>query len=135
MADTFQCVLVTPERQVLDEAVSYASIPGWDGQVGLMHLRAPLLIKLGQGPMRIDTPAGQAKWFYVGGGFAQMKDDKLTVLTSESVPAEEVNVDTTQAALKEAEARIATADADVARKQREIARAKSLLEVASHRAG
>lgn len=139
MADSFRCTLITPEKQVLDAQVIYASIPGWDGQVGLMHLHAPLLIKLGDGTMRVDLapttekPQGGSKWFFVGGGFAQMKDDKLTVLTSESLDAEEVKPQDAEASLKEAEARVAISDADAAKKDRDLRRARAMIEIAKHK--
>lgn len=133
MATPFQCTLVTPERQVLDEPTSYASLPAWDGLVGIMHLRAPMVLKLGDGLLRLDNAQGQAKWYFVGGGFAQVKDDKLTILANESVGADEVNRADAEASLKEAEARVARSDDEIARKARQIRRAHALIELASHK--
>ena len=130
MAETFRCSLVTPERQVLDEECGYASIPAWDGQLGLMHQRAPLLAKLGDGALRLDLASGATRWFHVGGGFAQMKDNRLSLVTGEAVAAEEVSRTDAEASLKEAEARQARTDEEVAKKQRSINRAKSLLAIA-----
>jgi len=132
VAETFRCTLVTPEKQVLDEQVTYASIPAWDGQIGLMHQRAPLLVKLGDGLLRLDVPTGGAKWFFIGGGFAQMKDDKLSIVTGEAAAPEEVVVADAQAALKEAEARVAVTDEDQTKKQRALTRARALIELAGH---
>lgn len=133
MPDTFQCTVVTPEQQVFDEPVQYASLPGWDGQVGVMHNRAPLLVKLGDGPLRLDDPAGKSRWFFVGGGFAQMKDNRLTLLTSKATPAAAISEEEAKAALKEAEALIPTTDEGFARKDRDLTRARAMLAAASHR--
>ena len=130
MADSFQCTLVTPEQQLLDEQVSYASIPAWDGLVGVAPQRAPLAMKLGDGPLRLDLPDGESRWFFVGGGFAQMKDNKLSVLADEAVAPGEVNAEETAASLKEAEARVALADEEVLARRRQINRAKHLLVLA-----
>jgi len=130
VADSYQCTLVTPERQLLDEQVVYASVPAWDGLVGVAPQRAPLAIKLGDGPMRLDLPNGDSRWFFVGGGFAQMKDNKLSVLADEAVPADRIDTDEAQASLKEAEARVAIADDEVAQRRRQINRAKHLLALA-----
>ncbi|MCC7192849.1 MAG: F0F1 ATP synthase subunit epsilon [Phycisphaeraceae bacterium] len=129
MADAFRCSLVTPERQLFDEEVVYASIPAWDGQLGLMHQRAPLLAKLGSGPLRLDLAQGGSKWFFVGGGYAQMKDNNLSLVTGEARHTEEIVRAEAEAALKEAEARIARSDDEVARKESEIRRARGLIEV------
>ncbi|HAI13510.1 MAG TPA: hypothetical protein DCM28_17515, partial [Phycisphaerales bacterium] len=51
MATSFQCTLVTPERQLVDQPVTYASIPAWDGLMGVEPQRAPLMIKLGAGAL------------------------------------------------------------------------------------
>jgi F-type H+-transporting ATPase subunit epsilon len=78
---SFQCTLVTPEQQVLDELITQAIIPAHDGLVGILTDRAPLLVKLGAGPLRLDLPNKTSKEFKITGGVAQMKDNKLTILT------------------------------------------------------
>jgi len=132
VADSYECTLVTPEKQLLEEQVVYASVPAWDGLVGVAPQRAPLAIKLGDGPMRLDLPDGDSRWFFVGGGFAQMKDNKLTVLADEAVPADRINTEEARASLKEAEARVAIAEDEVAQRRRQIERAKHLISIAGH---
>lgn len=132
MADSFQCTLVTPEEELLDERVTYASVPGWDGLLGVAPMHAPLLLKLGDGALRLDFQQGGSRWFFVGGGFAQMIDNKLTLLTAEAVPAETIVRKDVEAAMKESEARVALSDEDVARKGREINRGRVMLELLEH---
>jgi F-type H+-transporting ATPase subunit epsilon len=78
----FSCVVVTPEQQVLDESLTQAIIPAADGLLGILTHRAPLLAKLGKGPLRLDLASGQKKTFRIEGGVAQMIDNKLTILTN-----------------------------------------------------
>lgn len=78
----FQCVLVTPEQQLLDETITQAILPAHDGLVGILTDRAPLLVKLGTGPLRIDQSGKPSRQFKVSGGVAQMKDNRLTILTT-----------------------------------------------------
>ncbi len=85
---SFQCVIVTPERQAADESVTQAIIPAHDGLIGILTDRAPLLVKLGAGPLRLDLAGGQHKIFKIKGGVAEMKENRLTVLTEEAVAAE-----------------------------------------------
>jgi F-type H+-transporting ATPase subunit epsilon len=131
VADSFRCTLVTPERQVLDEPVTYASIPAWDGQIGIMHDRAPLLARLGTGLLRLDASGG-TRWFAINGGFAQMKENQLSLVANEAVAADEVNRASADSALKAAEERTAVTDEEVARKERDIARARALIELSEH---
>jgi F-type H+-transporting ATPase subunit epsilon len=77
----FSCVLVTPEQQLLDESLTQAIIPAADGLLGILSNRAPLLAKLGKGPLKLDLASGQTRRFQIDGGIAQMKDNKLTILT------------------------------------------------------
>ncbi|HEX4056042.1 MAG TPA: hypothetical protein VHX86_17400 [Tepidisphaeraceae bacterium] len=77
----FSCVVVTPEQQILDESLTQAIIPASDGQLGILTYRAPLLAKLGKGRLRLDLASGQTRTFQIDGGIAQMKDNKLTILT------------------------------------------------------
>jgi len=127
MAQSLQCTLVTPEREVVDAEVTYASIPAWDGLQGVAPMRAPMLVKLGDGPLRLDFADGGSRWFFVGSGFAQVKDNRLSLLTSEAVPAGDIVRQDMQAALAEAQARVATTDEEVAKKTREVNRAKVML--------
>ncbi|HVX87134.1 MAG TPA: F0F1 ATP synthase subunit epsilon [Phycisphaerae bacterium] len=92
MPAPFKASLITPEAIVLETTVTQAQVPAFDGLVGIMHQRAPLLAKLGTGVLRLDTAsgAGGRQEFLVSGGYAQMKDDELTILTTEAIPAEKV---------------------------------------------
>ena len=126
MPDTFQCTLVTPQEQLLDGAVTYASLPAWDGQIGIAPSRAPLMVKLGQGALRLDFVEGGSRWFFLGGGFAQMKDDRLSLLTDEAIPAEQIVREEARAALEKAQGLSAHTQEDVSSRQRQIERAKAL---------
>jgi F-type H+-transporting ATPase subunit epsilon len=127
---SFKCTVVTPEQQVLDETITQAIVPGHDGKVGILTDRAPLLLKLGQGAMRIDLPSGQKRLYYVEGGVAQMKDNKLTILTQEATPAEQISAESARAELAEAEARRITDPASFEERQKQLARARARIEMA-----
>jgi F-type H+-transporting ATPase subunit epsilon len=102
----FQCVVVTPEEQVLSDSAQSAVITAHDGELGILTNRAPLLVKLGIGPMRVTTGKGQGpRVFLVEGGIAQMQDNRLTVLTTRAIPAEKIDPQAAQTELTEALAR------------------------------
>src|ERR1043166_5570294 len=122
----FQCVVVTPEEQVLDETVRQAILPAHDGQIGILTDRAPLLVKLGQGPLRLDLASGSAREMYVDGGVAQMKDNRLTVLTNEAIAPEAIDVAAARAEFAEASARRTTDQKSFDERQRKLQRARIL---------
>ena len=135
---SFQVVIVTPEQQVLDETVSQAIIPAHDGQIGILTDRAPLLVKLGQGPLKLDLASGQqgrggSRMFYVEGGIAQMKDNNLTVVTQMAVPAEEINAETARAEQAEASAQVPTDEKTREDRARRLKRASVMQEMAKNR--
>jgi F-type H+-transporting ATPase subunit epsilon len=126
----FQCVLVTPEQQVLDETVTQAIVPAHDGQIGILTGRSPLLVKLGTGTLRVDLSGGQQRFFFVDGGVAQMKENKLTILSTDAAPAGAINAETARAELAEAEARKPIDTKSAHDRQHQMARAKAKLAVA-----
>ena len=80
MAATFALSIVTPEQAVLETEATYANLPAHDGQIGILQNRAPLLTKLGTGTLETRLADGKSRRFDVSGGFAQMRNNKLTVL-------------------------------------------------------
>jgi F-type H+-transporting ATPase subunit epsilon len=113
VAKTFRCSIVTPTAAVLDEQVNYASFPAWDGQMGMMHGRSPLLTRLGIGSLRLDFPEGGSRWFLIDSGFAQVQDGNLTLLTENATPAERLSVQEAEAQLAEANARVVKGGRDL----------------------
>src|SRR5437588_12841223 len=101
----FQCVVVTPEQQLIDEPITQAIVPGHDGLVGILTDRAPLLMKLGIGALRIDRAGGAKSYYFVDGGVAQMKDNRLTILTTEAIASAELDAEAARAEDAEATAR------------------------------
>lgn len=131
MADAFRCSLVTPERPVLDADATYADLPAHDGQLGVMHNRAAMMIKLGVGPLRLELPEGGTRRFVLDGGFAQMKDNRLTLISEKAVAAEDIRRDEAQAALTRAQSLPMSSAAEVDRRRHDVAFAEQLVKLAS----
>jgi len=128
---TFHITVVTPEQQVLEGDYVYASIPAHDGQIGIAPGRAPLLVKLGDGPLRLDDQAGDTAWYFVEGGFAQMAVNKLTLLTDKATPADQIDTEAARQALEAARARMATDDEAIDRRLRDEDRARGQIHTAA----
>jgi F-type H+-transporting ATPase subunit epsilon len=129
----FRCTIVTPEEQVLDESLTQAILPAHDGLIGILTDRAPLLAKLGQGPLRVDLAGGQSRYYYVEGGIAQMKDNRLTILTSEATPASEIDAEAARAEYAEAVARRITDAHSFDDRQKQMARGRAKQELAGRK--
>ena len=89
---TLRCVVVTPERTELDREAEYVSLPMFDGELGVMGGRAPLVGRLGFGTLRLQTAAGPER-YYVDGGFAHVEGDVINVLTGRSTPIDLIDRD------------------------------------------
>ncbi|MCH2142264.1 MAG: hypothetical protein MK077_04625 [Phycisphaerales bacterium] len=80
MSTPFQCTVITPSGSAFEGQVRYASFPAWDGQYGVAAGMAPLLGKLGQGALHLDTSQGR-RTMQIEGGFAHVRQGVLTLLT------------------------------------------------------
>ncbi len=90
MARTFHCTVVTPEGKALEVDAVSAVFPAYDGQVGILPGHAPLLTQLGIGLLRVTADDGAKSALYVDGGFAQVVDNRLTLLTEQALPPDEL---------------------------------------------
>ena len=132
MAKTFRCSIVTPTNSVFDDQVEYATFPAWDGQHGMMAGQSPLLTRLGVGTLRLDFPPpdGGSRWFLIDGGFAQVQDGGLTLLTEAAFAAETLSLTEAEAELAEANARVVKAGEDKSRVERDQQRALAKIALA-----
>src|SRR5271170_4478410 len=91
-ATSLRCVVVTPERAVLDEPADFIALPMYDGELGILPGRAPMIGRLGYGELRVRR-GDSVQHFYLDGGFAQVRADVATVLTAKAVPVAEISAE------------------------------------------
>lgn len=131
----FQCTVATPEGLVFDQSVTQAVVPAHDGQVGILTDRAPVLMKLGAGELRLQQAAGKDLVLFVAGGVAQMKDNVLTLLTDEAVAPEKLDVEAARKAIAELTASSESlGEAALLTRQRKLDRAKAVLRATGNEA-
>ena len=75
-----QVVIISPERTIFEGTADSVVAPAWDGEVGILRGHAPLMALLGSGDLRV-WQAGKVEHFHVEGGFLQVVDDVVTVLS------------------------------------------------------
>jgi F-type H+-transporting ATPase subunit epsilon len=78
--------VISPERTVFDGDADMVVAPAWDGQIGILRGHAPLLALLGTGGLRV-TVGKENKHFNIEGGFMQVADDVVTVLSESASEA------------------------------------------------
>jgi F-type H+-transporting ATPase subunit epsilon len=125
-----RCLVVTPEATMLEDVAEFVALPLFDGELGVLPGRTPLIGRLGYGALRLRTGTSERRYF-VDGGFAQVRDDVVTILTSRAMPVEKIDPATAQQELETAKARKATSSLDLTDKARAEERARALLRLAS----
>ncbi len=87
MADRpLSLVVISPESLVFEGEVESVVAPAWDGEIGILRGHAPLLSLLGSGDLRV-THGGSTERFHVEGGFLQVIDNVVTVLSERAEAA------------------------------------------------
>ena len=81
-----QCIVVTPETTVKDQMADFVALPLYDGEIGIAPGHSPMIGRLGYGEMRIRE-GGTTTSYYVDGGFVEVADNVVSVLTNRAVPA------------------------------------------------
>jgi F-type H+-transporting ATPase subunit epsilon len=123
-----QVVVVTPERAVLDQPADFVALPMYDGELGILPGRAPLIGRLGIGEMRVKRGDHVTRLF-VDGGFAQIRGDIVSVLTPHAQTAEEIKPDAVREALQTATAVKATTPEQLAEREKAQQRARAKLRL------
>ena len=104
MANPLKCVVVTPEKAVLDEEATFIVVPMIDGELGVAEDRLPLIGRLGFGELRISK-GNDIKHYYVDGGFVQVRGNVVSVLTAKAIPAKDINIAQAEEVLRSAQDR------------------------------
>jgi len=77
--------LITPGATVHEGEADLVVVPAWDGEVGFLRDHAPMMALLGDGIMRV-TLDGKEQHFHVAGGFVQVADNVVSVLSERAEP-------------------------------------------------
>lgn len=109
---TFHFELVSPERLVQSGEVERVTVPGAEGDFGVMAQHAPIVSTLRTGILVVEESIGSAAEIFVRGGFAEAGPEGLTVLAEQAVPVEEIDADLIAAEIKNAEEDLADAQTD-----------------------
>jgi F-type H+-transporting ATPase subunit epsilon len=103
VADVFDIEIATPERLLAREKAIRAQIPAKEGYIGVLPDHAPLLSELGIGAMTYTTPDDQRFSLAIRGGFLEINNNVVRVLTDIGEKAQEIDVGQAEKDLKHAQ--------------------------------
>lgn len=124
-----RCVVVTPEQTVLEAEAEFIALPLFDGEIGIAPGRSPLIGRLGYGEMRLMT-GGTADRYYLDGGFVQIAQNVVSVLTNRAIAAGKVDGNAAQAQLEAAMKKPSSTPELEGIRARQIAQARAQIRVA-----
>jgi len=94
--------IVTPEARVYADTVDTVVIPTVEGEVGILPGHIPLVAQMGAGELRA-TKAGVTEYLVVGGGFAQVSGEKVSILADSAIEEQKIDYDAAAEAIRRAE--------------------------------
>jgi F-type H+-transporting ATPase subunit epsilon len=122
-------VIVTPEQTVLDTTTDFVALPLYDGELGVARGHAPMIGRLGYGELRIGHKPG-VELFYIDGGFVQVADDVVSVLTNRAIPTTRLDSATIEEQIRHALSQRAAGEDQMARRERVLTQSRAQLRVA-----
>jgi F-type H+-transporting ATPase subunit epsilon len=128
--ETIQLEVVTPERLVVNDTAEYIEIPGKTGYIGVLPGHAPLITELAVGEISYRK-GSETRRLAVAWGFAEVLQNKVTILAETAEKAEEIDTARAETAKKKAEAELEKAGPEGSKDaQAALQRANARLEVA-----
>jgi F-type H+-transporting ATPase subunit epsilon len=85
-----RCIVVTPEKSVVDTVVDALVVPLYDGELGVLPGRLALVARLGAGELRLGSGDKPTSYF-IDGGFVQVRDNVVTLLTTQAIPRQQLD--------------------------------------------
>ena len=124
------CVVVTPEKTALDEQAELVVVPLVDGEIGIQSGHAPFIGRMGYGELRIVN-SGNSQRYYVDGGFVQVADNQISVITNRAIQAKNIDVEAAKRMLAEAEKQKPANSQEAASKEKTLQQARAQVRIAS----
>jgi len=130
MAETLELKIITPEQTAYSEQVEMVTLPGVEGQMGILPRHVPLLTQMVPGEI-IVRKHGADHHLAVGEGLIEVTAEHVAVLTDMAITAENIDEAKVEEARQRAEARLKEklSDEEVASVNSSLARSLAQLHV------
>ena len=107
---TMHVDIVSAEGEIFSGEATMVFAPAQMGDVGIAPRHAPLLTNLRPGDLRVQTPEGDEKFFYVTGGVLEVQPHMVTVLADSAMHGDDLDEEAARVAHEAAEQQLAAAD-------------------------
>ncbi len=122
----FQLDIVSPSRTVYSGTVQSFSAPGVVGNFQVLFNHAPLLSSIGIGEIKVIEADGKKLLFATGGGFVEVKSNKVILLAESAERSDEIDVVRAEKAKMRAQERLAMKSAEIDLDRARVALLRSL---------
>jgi len=99
---TLRLEIVTPERKAYSEDVDMVTVPGSEGELGILPQHVPLLSSIKPGELRV-LKDGKETFLAVGEGFVEVTQERVIVLTDMALEDTQIDEAAAQAAFEKAQ--------------------------------
>ncbi len=123
-----QAIVVTPEATQVDEQVEAITVPLWDGEAQILAGHAPMIGRLAPGELRIGTGSDARRW-YIDGGFVQVAQDVVSVMTGRAITLDQIDVAAARAVLESVAIQATDNEQLQELKNRQIAQARAQIRL------
>lgn len=117
MADTLRFEFIAQERIILQDDVNLVQVPSASGILGILPRHAPLMAVIVPGEVMVRKEGTEDRYFAVGGGFMEVRPDKVILLARSGEAAEDIDLIRAQEARHRAEELLANASDSAERRQ------------------
>jgi F-type H+-transporting ATPase subunit epsilon len=111
MADAIHLDILTPEKVVFSDSIETVTAPGSLGEFGVLPGHAALITTLEIGEVAIKKD-NREYWLAISGGFAEVENDKVTILAEAAELAQEIDIKRAEAAKIQAEEKLKSLSSD-----------------------
>jgi len=102
MANTIRLEIATPEAMVYSEDVDMVTLPGVEGQMGVLPQHVRLITQLVPGELIVHQ-SGQDDFMAVGEGLVEVTNERVSIVTNMAIAVDKID----EAAVEEARQRAA----------------------------
>jgi F-type H+-transporting ATPase subunit epsilon len=129
--------LVTPEKVAWSASADFVVLPAFQGEMGVLPGHQSFLVQLNPGEVRVSDK-DQVKRFAISGGFAEIKNDTISLFAETAELADQIDAERARQSLEKAKAETVKPGLDplqLLQMEAAIRRAQVRLRVARHGSG
>ena len=128
---TFKIKVVTYEEKVLEQEAEFVLVRTTEGDMGILPNHSPFIAGLSTGEMKIRLNGKEDKYF-VSEGLLEISNNVVTIIASEAIPADQLDVERARKEVEELKAKLAKMqeDKDIMLTQQTLHKALMKVQVA-----